>query len=115
MDGWMGGVCVTVFAFLQPCINASFYMPPVQSVVCWLYTAYRCMYFYFHRARGYLNAKSQACIQYSADPGLMHAQRHEGNKYIQSCALRDLYFLLYFLSHEGFFSASRINIPFFVL
>lgn len=51
MDGWE--VCVTVFAFLQPCINASFYMPPVQSVVCWLYTAYRCMYFYFHRARGY--------------------------------------------------------------
>lgn len=41
MDGWMGEVCVTVFAFLQPCINASFYMPPVQSVVCWLYTAYR--------------------------------------------------------------------------
>lgn len=43
----------------------------------------------------------------------MHAQRHEGNKYIQSCALRDLYFLLYILSHEGFFSASRIKYTFF--
>lgn len=78
--GWMGEVCVTVFAFLQPCINASFYMPPVQSVVCWLYTAYRRMYFYFHRARGYLNAKGQACIQYSADPGeCMHNATREIN------------------------------------